>query len=390
MKKPVLFTVILLSAVLFSANAQTVKQSWNFGFGFSYPRFHGSDLRPQESNFGGYISLQRYFSEKVSLRIKGSYLSLEGRIAGSAYRYTNGTIVPSLAEFARVNLLTGNFDILYNLSPCSSVSPYLGLGIGAASFNPDWPDDVVNPEAESGVAAQLNIVFGAEVRLSERWKLVTDFEFHTIASQVDGIINNNRQGIFGSNSDSYINANLGFQYYFALGEPSAYCGLYDGLSVKVEEQDYPTIEEIEDVIKKYSTEPAEVDYDRIESMIKKYRSSGTVGGNWVLYGVNFALGKSSLSPEAYPILEHAAEVLRANPDLRVEIQGHTDNIGSDESNMILSNARAEVVKDFLVKNGVNASRLTIKAFGESKPVADNNTEQGRARNRRVEFKVSTE
>ena len=367
---------------------QTVKDSWNFGFGFSYPRFQSTDVRPQESNFGGYISLQKYFSEKISLRIKGSFLSMEGRIAGGAYIYTNGTMVPSLAEFMRSDLLTGNIDVLYNLSPCGPVSPYTGLGIGAASYNPDWPADIFNPEAESGVAAQLNFIFGVEWRLGERWKLVTDFGFHTTASQLDGIINNNRQGIFGSNSDSYITASLGFQYYFSKGDASNYCALYDGITVKADEKDYPTLDEIEGVLKRYSTETAEIDYNRIEDIIKKYRGNAASQENWILFGVNFQLGKSALTSEAYPILEHAAEILRENPDLKIEIHGHTDNIGSDESNIKLSEARANVVKSFLVKNGVDESRLTVVGFGESKPKADNATAEGRAKNRRVEFKAS--
>jgi outer membrane protein OmpA-like peptidoglycan-associated protein len=78
-------------------------------------------------------------------------------------------------------------------------------------------------------------------------------------------------------------------------------------------------------------------------------------------------------------------VLKDNPDLRLEIDGHTDNSGAAAHNLTLSQQRAVAVADQLVKMGVDASRLTTKGFGDSKPISDNNTLEGKANNRRVEF-----
>jgi len=101
----------------------------------------------------------------------------------------------------------------------------------------------------------------------------------------------------------------------------------------------------------------------------------------VLFDINSAEVKS----EAYPMLTEAVLILKNNPDLNVEIDGHTDNTGAAAYNMALSVKRAEAIKDHLVTRGVDPNRLTTKGFGFTKPAASNKTKEGRARNRRVEF-----
>lgn len=105
----------------------------------------------------------------------------------------------------------------------------------------------------------------------------------------------------------------------------------------------------------------------------------------VLRGVHFDFDKASLRPEGKPILDEAAKILNENPDVTVQVQGYTDGIGTVEYNLGLSDRRAATVKDYLVSQGVASSRLTTKGFGKSDPVATNDTEEGRAQNRRVEL-----
>ena len=76
-----------------------------------------------------------------------------------------------------------------------------------------------------------------------------------------------------------------------------------------------------------------------------------------------------------------------NIELKVEIEGHTDNVGSESYNYKLSNNRAKAVYDYLINNGVSAKRMTFKGFGANKPITSNNTEEGRAINRRTAFKI---
>ncbi|WP_454829695.1 OmpA family protein [Pseudoxanthomonas wuyuanensis] len=107
-----------------------------------------------------------------------------------------------------------------------------------------------------------------------------------------------------------------------------------------------------------------------------------------LKGVNFDFDKSTLRPDAVSILSEATEILKRYPDLRVEVAGHTDSVGTDAYNQGLSERRAKTVYDYLTSNGVDASRLVgPNGYGESRPIDTNDTAEGRARNRRTELNV---
>lgn len=105
----------------------------------------------------------------------------------------------------------------------------------------------------------------------------------------------------------------------------------------------------------------------------------------VLEGVNFDHDRAKLREDAFPILDKAAEGLKEWGDVKVEINGYTDSRGSAKYNLRLSQARAEAVRTYLIGKGISADRLTAKGYGESNPVADNKTEEGRFHNRRVEL-----
>jgi OmpA-OmpF porin, OOP family len=111
----------------------------------------------------------------------------------------------------------------------------------------------------------------------------------------------------------------------------------------------------------------------------------TSKGRWVTQGILFATGKADLQPESRPVLKEIASTLKKYGDLKVLIEGHTDNVGSAASNLTLSDARAAAVKAALVAEfGVDGGRLTTRGFGDTKPSAPNTTAIGRAQNRRVE------
>jgi OOP family OmpA-OmpF porin len=106
-----------------------------------------------------------------------------------------------------------------------------------------------------------------------------------------------------------------------------------------------------------------------------------------LEGVHFDFDKATLRPEAKAVLNEAAALLSKHERVVVEVAGHTDSMGSEEYNQGLSERRAMAVKDYLTGKGVKASRLTSRGYGESRPVASNDTKEGRAENRRVELIV---
>ncbi|HYM93341.1 MAG TPA: OmpA family protein, partial [Chitinophagaceae bacterium] len=94
-----------------------------------------------------------------------------------------------------------------------------------------------------------------------------------------------------------------------------------------------------------------------------------------------------LKPVSQVEFDKLVELLNDNPGLKVEISGHTDNVGKPADNLVLSNNRAKSVVTYLISKGIAANRLSFKGYGETKPVADNTTEEGRALNRRTEMKV---
>lgn len=101
--------------------------------------------------------------------------------------------------------------------------------------------------------------------------------------------------------------------------------------------------------------------------------------------INFETGKSVIQTESQKIVNDIFDMLQSNPDLKVSIEGHTDNVGNAAANKTLSENRAKAVMDALVAKGISKTRLSSKGWGSAKPVADNSTEEGKAANRRVEI-----
>jgi outer membrane protein OmpA-like peptidoglycan-associated protein len=105
-----------------------------------------------------------------------------------------------------------------------------------------------------------------------------------------------------------------------------------------------------------------------------------------LYGINFDFNKATLRPDSEPALDKVLALLQSRPELKLEVQGHTDNVGTDDYNQKLSEARAHTVVDWLTGKGIAAGRLTAHGYGAKMPIADNGSDEGRAKNRRVELK----
>ena len=106
-----------------------------------------------------------------------------------------------------------------------------------------------------------------------------------------------------------------------------------------------------------------------------------------LNGIQFASGKATIMKRSYPILDDVVKVMNENPNYNLSIVGHTDSSGDPEKNLKLSQDRANAVKDYLVMKGIDSSRITTDGKGDTVPVADNETVQGRTLNRRVAFEI---
>jgi OOP family OmpA-OmpF porin len=364
MKKIYLILVLLLLAGAGISNAQTVTDSWAFGFGLSFPRYYSANITSLNSDYGAYLSLKRNFSEHVGLRLKIGYSHLEGQWSDAHLNLIKET----------TNLLTGDLDFLYYIVPCEPVSPYLFAGVGGnhksiTNAQTGSPDN-------SNWGSQLNAGVGVEFKINPNWAVVTEFGYHlTNNSELDGtVVPNELNG-----RDSYIVLSAGVNYFFDNGKPSKLCEPCTGMTHEMKDM---------------------TDYDKIETMIIKHIPKEVVkevvvdkyivavsNDRLVLVGVNFAFDKSDLLPESYPVLDKSVKLLNDKPEINVEIEGYTDYIGTDAYNQKLSVERAQTVRAYLIFKGISETRLTTVGYGKGNPIANNESEEGRALNRRIVFRI---
>jgi outer membrane protein OmpA-like peptidoglycan-associated protein len=131
---------------------------------------------------------------------------------------------------------------------------------------------------------------------------------------------------------------------------------------------------------------------KVQPMKQEVTADATAMGNEIdasghvaVYGIHFETGKANILPDSEATLEQVKALLDARPDLKLRVEGHTDNVGGRAANQKLSEARAAAVVAWLSDHGIDKSRLSAQGFADTKPVEDNSTEEGRAKNRRVEL-----
>jgi OmpA-OmpF porin, OOP family len=361
--KVFLVTLTLLFTISIGVSqAQEGTDNWSFGFGFRYPRFIGVQVTPGHSNYGGYLSVKKNFSEHFGLRLKGGFSHMEGD-------WTNA----ALAEITEsTDLISGDLDFMYYFIPCEPVSPYWFGGVGGTYRS-------INKKAtatldDNSTGAEWNTGFGVEWALASAWKVETEFGYHSTSnSELDGFVSPN-------GNDAYWGISVGLLYSFDQNKSSKLCEpcLPQGISQPMKDVDYNRIEQM--IVKHIPKEVVK------EVVVEKYIKAIS-DDRLVLIGVNFAFDKSDLLPESYPVLDQAVKLLNDKSKVSVEIEGYCDYIGTEEYNQKLSVERAQTVKSYLVSKGIVESRLSTIGYGKGNPIADNTTEEGRALNRRIVFRI---
>lgn len=127
--------------------------------------------------------------------------------------------------------------------------------------------------------------------------------------------------------------------------------------------------------------------EAINNVITRDISLTSLGATVVLDHLIFELGKSVINPKSYPELDEVVAMMKENTKIVIQLEGHTDNKGNAEANLKLSQARVDAVKKYMVGKGIGKDRIKTKAFGGTKPIATEDTEEARAKNRRVEMRV---
>lgn len=368
MKNIFLTLAMLLTIGIGISQAQTATDSWAFGFGLTYPRFVSVNIQPLNSNYGAFLSLQKNFSENFGLRLKAGYSHMEGQWTNSSLNVITES----------TNLLAGDLDLLYYFIPCQPISPYLFAGAGAGLRM--LTNNATATLDANETALSFNVGGGVTWAIDSKWKILTEYGYHTMFnSELDGAIALGEV----NGRDAYMTLNLGLLYYFDKGKPSKLCEPCQGVTMEMnhEMKDMTDYNRIEEMIKKHI--PKEITKEVVVDRYIKAISEDRL----VLIGVNFAFDKSDLLPESFPVLDKAVDLLNDKSGVNVEIEGYCDYIGTVEYNQVLSVERAKTVKAYLVSKGINESRLTTIGYGKSNPIADNETADGRAMNRRIVFRI---
>lgn len=355
MKKTLIALVLMITLGAGVSRAEIPVDSWAVGAGLAYPRYYSVNIGATNSNYGLYLSIQRNFTENVGLRFKGSYSHIEGQWTGPALN--------TVTE--KTDLISGDLSMICYAFSCDMISPYLFTGLGGNYKTITNPQTVI-PENER-LGLQVNAGIGAEVKLNPEWNLTAEAGYYiTPDSALDGYIVPGEINGY----DSYMAFSVGVNYIFGKGPQSEQCACSGGGS----EIDYGMIEDL--IIKNMSRQPV------VDSYIVKISDD-----RLLLVGVKFAFDKSNLLPESYVVLDQSVKLLNNKPDVKVEIEGYTDHIGTGSYNQKLSVERAETVKKYLISKGVAENRLSTIGYGMNNPLEDNKTPEGRAMNRRIVFRI---
>ena len=267
-----------------------------------------------------------------------------------------------------------SLDALRVFNRASAVSPFVSVGVGMISDDLEPGPDEKSPLAQIGAGLLLDVatnaddsfVFQLRPEVKARWDFIDNDDANSFL-------------------DYY--AGLGFQ--FAWGEPKK--------SAPAPVAPAPVAAPSPPPPPPPPPPPADTDGDGV--LDPQDQCPGTPRGVAVdavgcprkdtvtLQGVGFETNSATLTGDSAPVLNDVAADLKKYPRLKVEVQGHTDSRGTDAYNLKLSQRRAEAVREYLVNQGVSESQLTARGYGETSPTATNDTDEGRAQNRRVDLKV---
>jgi outer membrane protein OmpA-like peptidoglycan-associated protein len=359
------------------------KQSFNYqavGFGFSYylnPSFDATA-------YGSVGDLGYYDKNLLGFRARISDI-----VFGLNYKFANGYIMDENSAFR----------------------PYIRAGWGGMQSVaviqhgiPGWD------KSRTWFASHWNAGFGFRFRLTPNIDLqVQELYNYSFDDNYDGLPFQRGSarlnvGTDGNKPlhDAYLYHSIGFVYNFG--------GNYSGGSAKVKDSDGDGVPNKIDICPK-TPEGVEVDsvgcpidtdgdgvYDAIDNcpgVVGPADNNGCpevsedVKAELALAakGIFFETGKAVIKSESFDDLDKLVTIMETYPDAKLLIEGHTDNTGDAEANMKLSQDRADAVKRYLATKGVADSRMTAKGFGETQPIADNETDEGKALNRRVDFKL---
>ncbi len=380
MKKKILSTALFLVLMASSVSAQNKVNNMSVGIQFGTIEYNGEYAKEIFSFAPGIhpsvgFNVSKYITP--SFDVRGNFRI--GMIDGSD---STGGFKTSLFD---VNvLLDYKFNNGYILKEDAFFAPYMFIGIADAVTWLTPNSTLVKQEP----LAYFNIPMGLGFKFNFSPSMYLSLETHynyAFTDQLDGKV-----GISGNANkwdDSFLYNSIGFGYNFSVGKDS------DGDGVKDKDDKCPNVagspdaggcpdadgDGFADDVDKcpYIAGPDQGcpkhHFEHLE-ILKKAQE-----------GLFFNTGSAVIKDESFPVLDNVYEIMSKNPNIKISIEGHTDNTGSADGNKALSQKRADAAKAYLVNKGIDASRISTVGYGQDKPIADNSTAEGRQKNRRVEF-----
>ncbi len=374
MNKYIITSLFIMALLIFGheSKAQSVNHPWAIGLHAGNAQYDGDfgnslfDFDPFQGFLG--ISVGRYLSPAFDLEFRGQ----QGRHG----HWEDDNITNSfLTDQLHLNLAAH-----YKFLRGTAVNPYLKGGLGFSNYS------AVDGRGsdESNFAIPLGL--GIDINLSDR-----------LALNVQTVYGLNFGDEYDANTveddnDNFWHHSIGFKYSFGAGADA------DGDGIADKNDKCPNIPGPKELMGCPDTDMDGI--ADIDDSCPEIAGSESNNGcpeiatrdidimKEALYGVYFDTEKATIKSESYTILNRVVSVMKDNPYYRLSVQGHTDSDGEADFNLQLSKDRAQSVRNYLVSKGINASRINTAGYGETKPVSTNATEEGKALNRRVEFKLS--
>lgn len=351
--------------------AQSVTQKWAVGIHFGVEQYKG-ELGSGFYRFGqdlnGFVGLDfsRYLTPHFDASIGITYGDMG---------YNNG-VDPVI--FMRQNMFQASITGRYNiLTDAYKLRPYIFVGFGHLQFA-----DGNNSQGNTIIPYGLGLTYQVRPNIALRFQETFMYsDFDRMDADPSKKFN-----------DSYLQHSIGLVFNFGKTKNDA-----DKDGVTDAEDECPEIagtkatqgcpDQDGDGVPDAEDECPTVKGSKENKGCPELKESEKQTLKDALYGINFETGSDVLSESSYGVLDRVVLLMNFNANYNLVIEGHTDSQGDDELNMKLSEKRANAVKNYLVSKGIDPARLTAIGYGETRPIADNATEEGRAQNRRVELKV---
>lgn len=381
--------VLLAFSFLVIASSSVMAQSLYLGI-------NGGIVRPV--NEGNGVGTQAF---TPILGLNGIYTNLfaTGFSAelGGFFTTNKTTEFGQFSEYS-TSVIGGDFRVRYSPFKRAHWDPYISVGLGLAMYNVDsvpFNRDMAN--SLDGLVGTLPIHIGIQNEFADNWLLDLQVGNHLFFSDAINPVTDDV-------NDAFTSARVGILYRVAKFE-EAKDSDGDGLSDE-DEVNLGTDPNNPDTdgdglndgaeVDKYKSDPKnpDTDFGGIDDGVEVGRNTDPldreddfrVGQSLNFQGILFRTGSSEIDPSSEKILNRVLRILNDNKSVELEIDGHTDNSGSPETNLKLSQERADAVRTWFIGKGVAAERLTAVGRGETQPLTSNLSAKGQAQNRRIEFK----